>query len=63
MFGVAWMVKTLHCSSGTKQGPKNSCKKWLLAVIPAETLFVRWMELLLRVKRNSYRLLLMAEYC
>lgn len=63
MFGVAWMVKTLHCSSGTKRDPKNSCKKSLLAVIPAQTLFVRRLEQLLLVERNSYRLLLMAEYC
>lgn len=41
MLAVARMVKLLNWSSGTREGPKDSCKKWLLAVIPAQTLFVR----------------------
>lgn len=41
MLAVAQMVKTLHCSSGTRQGPLDSCKRCLLAVIPVQKLFVR----------------------
>ena len=41
MLAVAWMVQALHCSSGMRQGPKDNCKKCLLAVIPGLKLLVR----------------------
>ena len=41
MLAVAWMVQALHCSFGMRQGPKDNCKKGLLAVTLGLKLFVR----------------------